>query len=337
MIYLKISRRFSIYKKGKLTQSERVEIYALMKQKLPCREIWRRLWRHHTTIWREITRNSIDKWRDVYVYKPLEAERIRLQRRYKANQKHIILRRDYQQRELLEKLLKEKWRSWWPDEILWRIKLELWRDVVSTATFYRFIRDDKPLRQRYLRYKQKGYRTNKKGNKRKKMYQDVPNIKERPEIITERWRLWDFEWDTVVSGRKYWWWLVSLADRKSRYYMIKKVWNFKADTINMTINAMLKWENVKSITFDNWVEFSSIIELLYQCYRADAYSSWQRWTNEKHNWYLRWFIPKWANIDDWTDKEIQNIQNMINHKPRKILGYKTPYEVYYNKILTYIK
>ena len=169
------------------------------------------------------------------------------------------------------------------------------------------------------------------------MYQDVPNIKERPDIINERWRLWDFEWDTVVSWKKYSWWLVSLADRKSRYYMIKKVWNLKATTINMTINAMLNWEKVESITFDNWVEFSNIIELSYQSYRADPYSSWQRWTNEKHNWYVRWFIPKGVNVDERTNEEIQKIQDLINHKPRKILGYKTPYEVYYNKTLIYIK
>ncbi len=169
------------------------------------------------------------------------------------------------------------------------------------------------------------------------MYDDVPNISERPAVINSRWRLGDFEGDTVVSWKRYWWWLVSLADRKSRYYMIKKVWNLKADTINMTINAMLSWEKVESITFDNWVEFSNILELEYQSYRADAYSSWQRWTNEKHNWYVRWFIPKGANIADRSDEELQEIQDKINHKPRKILGYKTPYEVYYNKSLAYIK
>ncbi len=322
--------------KGQLTQEERVTIYGFIQLKLSYREMGRRLCRPHTTISREIERNSIDKGWWVFEYCPLEAERRRLKRRYKANQKHIILWRDWKQRELLEKLLEEKWRSWWPDEILWRIKLELWRDVISTTTFYRFIREDKSILQRYLRYKQKWYRTKKKGNKRVEMYQDVPNIKERPTIINERWRLWDFEWDTVISWKKYWWGLVSLADRSSRYYLIKKVWNLKANTINLTINTMLTWEKVKSITFDNWVEFSSILELPYQCYRADPYSSYQRWTNERHNWLLRRFIPKWVNIDEWTNEEIQQIQNLINHKPRKKLGYKTPYEVYYNKSLTYI-
>jgi len=322
-------------KKGHVTQDERVEIYGFLKLKFSCREIWKELSRHHTTIWREIERNSIDKWWWVLEYCPLEAEKRRLQRRKKANFKHIKLRRDEKLCEKIEKLfISEKTR--WPDEILWRLDAE-WDHVVSTATLYRFIREDKPLRQRYLRHKQRWYKTQNKWNKRKKMYQDVPNIKDRLDITNERWRLGDFEWDTVVSGHKYPWWLVTLADRKSRYYLIKKVWNLKAETINITIKAMLAWETVESITFDNWVEFSNIKELPRQCYRADPYSSWQRWTNEKHNWYVRRFIPKWVNINDWSDEEIQKIQNTINHKPRKILGYKTPYEVYYNINLTYIR
>lgn len=323
-------------KKGQLTQEERVKIYGFIQLKLSFREIWRRLSRQHTSISNEVQRNSIDKWWWVSVYCPLEAERRRLERRYKANHFHIILRKDLKQRELLEKLLEEKWKSWWPDEILWRIGTELWKKIVSTSTFYRFIREDKPLLQRFLRFKQRWYKTHKKGNKRKKMYQDVPNIKDRPEIINERGRIWDFEWDTVVSGHKYKWWLATLADRMSRYYLLKKVINLKSNTLNITINAMLEWEKVESITFDNWVEFSDISKLQWLCFRADPYSSYQRWTNEKHNWFLRRFIPKWVNIDDWTDQEIQEIQDMINHKPRKILWYKTPYEVYHNTTQKYI-
>lgn len=323
-------------RKGQITQEERVKIYGYIQLKLSLREMGRRLWRQHTSISKEIDRNSIDKWRWITEYCPIKAEKERLERRYKANQKHIILWRDHIQRKLLEEILEERWKSWWPDEILWRIKLELWRKTVSVPTFYRFIRKEKPQLQRFLRFKQSWYRTNNKGNKRKEMYQDVPNIKDRPEIIDDRGRNWDFEWDTIVSWHKYQWWLVTLAYRKSRYYLLKKILNLKAETINIAIKTVLNWEIVESITFDNWVEFSSIKELPRQCYRADPYSSWQRWTNERHNWFLRRFIPKWANINERTDQEIQDIQEMINHKPRKILWYKTPYEVYYKTIKKYI-
>lgn len=325
--------KINVYKH--LNQEQRVEIYSFLREWLSYREIWRRLNISHTTISREVKRNSIDRWWWIYQYKPIEAEKRYKERRNKANFKHIKLWRNDKLRKKIEEILMSKTKRW-PDEILWRLKLE-WFEIVSTTTLYRFIRQYKPILQRGLRYKNKWYRTNKKWNKRKKMYQDVPNINDRPEIINERWRIGDFEWDTVLSGKKYKWWLATLVDRMSRYYLLKKVGNLKSDTLNMTINAMLEWKIVESVTFDNWVEFSDISQLKRPCFRADPYSSYQRWTNEKHNWFLRRFIPKWENINNRTDQEIQDIQDTINHKPRKILGYKTPYEVYHNINLTYIK
>lgn len=319
-----------------LNQEKRIEIYVYLREWLSYREMWKRLKISHTTISREINRNKIDKWRWIYKYKPIEADKLYKERRYSANFNHIKLWKNDKLRLKIGELLKNK-EKWWPDEILWRLKLE-WYSVVSANTLYRFIREENPIRQRYLRFKYKWYRTQSKWNKRrKKIYNDVPNIKERLEITDLRWRVWDFEWDTVVSGHKHKWWLATLTDRMSRYCLFKKVWNLKAQTLNITIKAMLYWEKVESIIFDNWVEFSDISQLWIQCYRADTYASYQRWTNEKHNWYIRRFIPKWANINDRTDNEIQKMQDIINHKPRKILGYKTPYEVYYNTNLIYIK
>ncbi|HRU50208.1 MAG TPA: IS30 family transposase [Candidatus Absconditabacterales bacterium] len=323
-------------KKGQITQEERVKIYGYIQLNLSLREMGRRLGRQHTSISKEIDRNSIDKGRGIIKYCPIKAENMRLERRYKANQKHIILRKDNKQRKLLENLLKEKGSSWGVDEIIGRINIEFGTKTISTSTFYRFIREYNPMLQRYLRFKQYGYKTVHKGNKRKKMYQDVPNIKDRAEIINQRGRIGDFEGDTIVSGHKYKGGLMSLVDRKARYYLLKKIGNLKAGTINMTIKSMLNGEKIESITFDNGVEFSKIKELHRQCYRADPYSSWQRGTNERHNGFVRRFIPKGVNINGRTDEEIQNIQDMINHKPRKILGYKTPYEVYYNTSKKYI-
>ena len=99
-------------------------------------------------------------------------------------------------------------------------------------------------------------------------------------------------------------------------------------------------ENIKTITSDNWPEFCALYNftLVVWCnwYTAHPYASHERWTNERHNWLIRWFIPKGADIKDYSDDEIKVVQNKINHKPRKCLGYKTPYEVYYGLQLSYI-
>ena len=72
-----------------INQEERVEIYVFLREWLSKREIGRRLNRSHTTISREIKRNSLDKGREVYVYKPLEAEKKYKERKFNENQMHI--------------------------------------------------------------------------------------------------------------------------------------------------------------------------------------------------------------------------------------------------------
>jgi IS30 family transposase len=69
-----------------------------------------------------------------------------------------------------------------------------------------------------------------------------------------------------------------------------------------------------------------------KCYTAHPWASHERWTNEKHNGFIRWFIPKKIRSTDYS-----TIQYIVNHKLRKILQYRTPYEVYYNTTIQYVK
>lgn len=238
-------------------------------------------------------------------------------------------------RDRIEQLLKLKWDSRWPDEILWRLQKEGYRRI-NTSTLYRFIRYECPEWQRYMRYKHVGYKTYKKWNKRQKVYTDVPNISLRPEIINNRMRIADWEWDTIVSNRKEKWWAITLVERKSLYLLIKKISSHQSHLVRVSMEAMIKDERVKTITFDNWTEFAEIGKLPVQCYRANPYASYERWTNERTNGMIRWFIPKWADISSRTDEEIAVIQNKLNHKPRKKLWYLSPYEVYNTTLLSYI-
>lgn len=328
------------YKKCHITQKERVRIYGYIQQNLFYREMWRLMNRHHTSISREIKRNSIDKGWWVYEYCPLEADKRRLERRRKANILHILLRRDRKQRELLERLLEEKWESWWPDEILWRIESELWRKTISTPTFYRYIRIYKPSLQRLLRHKSDGYKPRDVVDWRSQFLADVPLITERSENINNREEIGDWEFDTVVSNKKVKGWLVTWLDRKSRYLRMRKCHNLEAETVYWIMRYLLRNEKLNSVTIDNGREFAKILllakVLAIEAFRCHPYSSREKGTNEKHNWFIRRFIPKWCDISQYSDKEIQAIEDKLNHKPRKILGYKTPYEVYHNVEIKYL-
>ena len=102
----------------------------------------------------------------------------------------------------------------------------------------------------------------------------------------------------------------------------------------MTTNKLKKIKDqINSITYDNGKEFYGFkrIEksLNTSVYFADPYSSWQRGTNEHANGMLRRFFPKGTDFNDVTDRQLKVAVDKINNRPRKILNYRTPAEVFY--------
>ena len=309
-----------------ITQEERVEIGYLIRGGVGIRAIGRELGRHHTTISREIERNGIDCGRWRINYKPLEAEKKRRERKHKANRLHVKLRKNIGLQKKILHMLETTW--WWPDEILWRLKYEWWR-VVSTATLYRWIHLYRPRRKMYLLHKSlkynKKYVSKKWGN-----YKDIPLTEVRESEFITREETWHTESDSIICGSGIWWLTVNV-DRCSRYTRMRKIADLKWRTVYRAMKRMLKKWSIKSITIDNGVEFSQI-RLFTWCklYRCHAYSSREKWTVENTNGIIRRRMPKWSIISEYTDEEIQKIEDAINHKPRKILGYRTPYEVHHN-------
>jgi len=88
----------------------------------------------------------------------------------------------------------------------------------------------------------------------------------------------------------------------------------------------------KSITADNGSEFSNLDNIGIDVYFTHPYSAWERGTNERHNGLIRRFIPKGKAIRDLTIDQIESVQNWCNHLPRKILGYKTPAQLFEQEI-----
>ena len=311
-----------------IIQEERVEIYTFLREGLSCREIARKLKRSHTSISREIARNSIDRWRGNLTYKPLQAEKKKYDRKWKANRTHIKLRKNTKLRMKILYLLSHT--DWWPDEMLWRLAHEWWK-VVSTTTLYRYIHLYSPQWKGYLFHKAWWYR--KRHTKKWWVrYTDIPYCEEREATREEAWHT---ENDSIQCGSGKWWLTVSIF-RHSRYGQMRKVASLCGKETYKAMKSMLEWHNVQSITIDNGSEFSEIRRFKAALYRCHPYSAWEKWSVERQNWLIRRYIPKWTIISELTDEQIQKIENIINHKPRKILGYKTPYEVQYTTNLSYI-
>lgn len=299
----------------RITLEDRCQIDALLSVGFLKTEIARKLGFHRSSIGREIIRNF--SGRSYYGKLANQISKKRFQR----------CRKSYSIRETLALLIEEKLKSGWsPEQISGRLKVE--KNIsICHETIYRFIRKNSLLRG-YLRYFQK------RGGGRylqRKFTQKKRSIDERPEAANKRKRIGDWERDTFFcAGRRS---MLILTDRKSRLTKLQRIRFFNAKQIaQLTVN-ILKSISKRSftITNDNGSEFNvpKVGKLkIFYCYPQ---SPEQRGTVENTIGLLRQYFPRKLDLDQMTDQAIEQYETLINLRPRKCLGYKTPYEVFFNQ------
>ncbi|MCL5781872.1 MAG: IS30 family transposase [Patescibacteria group bacterium] len=160
------------------------------------------------------------------------------------------------------------------------------------------------------------------------------SIDERPKIVNKRKRVGDWEGDTVESkGHKPG--INTLVERKTGLVFITRL----ADKSSAaTIGAMAhRFKNVPeqfkhTVTLDNgpenrdWRTIEDMIGI--DCFNAHPYHSWERGTNENTNGLIRDYFPKKTDFDMISDEELAYVENELNSRPRKRLGWKTPLEAW---------
>ena len=128
--------------------------------------------------------------------------------------------------------------------------------------------------------------------------------------------------------------LVTLAERKSRLTLVGKAQNKSASEVTRVILGLLSpiKEYVHTITYDNGKEFSYHAEISSKLeangYFAHPYHSWERGLNENTNGLLRQYFPKGVSLADVTKNRIVEAMCRLNWRPRKCLGFKTPYTTF---------
>ena len=156
-------------------------------------------------------------------------------------------------------------------------------------------------------------------------------IPQWPEWIRNRSRIGDWEGDTVYGGVGKGA-LVTLVDRKTRFLCSRVIPNRSASVTREAIVEAVKGLPVRSISLDNGSEFSEFHELEQDLstlvYFAEPHKPWQRGTNENTNDLLRFFFPKGYDFRTVTQEDLQEVVDLINHRPRKCLGYRTPFEAF---------
>jgi IS30 family transposase len=156
-------------------------------------------------------------------------------------------------------------------------------------------------------------------------------IEQRPPIVDRRTRFGDWEGDTVVDGthRQA---LVSLVERRSMFLVLAKVPQRTSARVCQAIIQGLKPlpRRAHTLTLDNGPEFCAHPDITQalgtRCYFADPYCAWQRGLNENHNGLIRRYIPKGSSLANYTQADIDRIAHALNHRPRKRLGFLTPFE-----------
>ena len=142
----------------------------------------------------------------------------------------------------------------------------------------------------------------------------------------------------VVVGKQGKACLVTLVDRKSRYLLGGKAMSKTVAAVNKVMCEALSEQPHLSVTPDRGKEFSKHAQLKRELKRVTFYfpaphHPWERGTNENTNGLLREFFPKGKDITDTLGDYIQRKYHELNLRPRKCLGYKTPYEVYFSRVL----
>jgi transposase, IS30 family len=294
-----------------LSQDERYQIYSLLKAQHSPTQIANLLGPDKFTISRELRCNA-----GVRGYGPKQAcEMARKRSQASRNANTVAPWVKAHANELLQL-------QWSPEQIAGKLP-------IIHETLYQHIYADKA---------QGGclwtnLRCQKKRRKRYASGRDRRPSSERAAHIEKRKQMGHLECDTVIKANHKQA-IVTVVERKSGYALIAKVANKTANLVGAAIIDMLKpfKAKVKTLAYYNGKEFCAhekVDQALGSTgYFAQPFASWRRGSNEHLNGLLRQYIPKKRHMENFIDEKIRMIQNRLNNRPRKQLGFKTPAQVF---------
>lgn len=336
-----------------LTLHDRIEIELRHEQGESNAKIARRLGVHRSTISRELRRNSWQPEHDHANLRPYLRNKLdsrnRHERLYLAGQAQ--LHADQRQARshqpylmtydrLVDWVIIQLRRGWTPEEISGRLAVEFPDDRrmrVSVETLYAWIYSPAQQHRALWQYLTRGHKKRRRKHGRnvhRERFKWRISIHDRPAVIEDRRQFGHWESDSVIgagsSGG-----IHTTVERMSRYLQAVKIPQVAArPTVDAQIGLYSAFpaHAVRSVTADNGPEFAFHYELAdalaVPTYFADPYSAYQRGSNEHFNGRLRRYLPKGTSFDGLTQDELNEFVHEINNRPRKILGWATPAEVF---------
>jgi len=313
-------------KYSQLSPVQRYQLAALLKAGHSKCFIAKQLGVHKSTIGREMKRNSTSKQK----YAPALAQQFANDRQKDKNHFSLF---SIEMKTFIEN--KMTGQQWSPEQISGYCKANNMPMVSHEWIYQHVYKDLKNGGQLYTHLRTQNKKRRKRTHRKDKRGL-IPNrisIHKRPSIVQEKERFGDWEID-LIEGVNHKSFALTLVERKSQFALIVKADDKQASTIQTKIiNALAPYkELVHTITSDNGKEFAGhefvAQKLMADYYFADPYSSWQRGLNEYTNKLYRQYLPKKSNLNDYDIQYFVDITNKLNTRPRKLLGFKNPLQVF---------
>lgn len=308
-----------------LTDEQRCQIEALRRTRMSNAAIARQLGVDRATIGRELKRNRArGGYRGGTARKKAAARRKASAVPRKMTPALLTL--------IEQKLTDEQWS---PDQISGWLAREGKGDI-SPETIYRHVWRDKKkggMLHTQLRHGGKKYNKRKGKHTWRGIIHGRVDIDQRPAIVADKSRIGDWEGDTI-AGAGHQSALLSHVERTSKFTRLHKL---HAPTAANTTAAAVQdlrtdKEKVLTITYDNGREFAGharIAHLLHaDVFFAKPYHAWERGLNEHTNGLVRQYFPKGTDFATVSDQAVARVEKKLNNRPRKVLAYATPCEVF---------
>ena len=313
-----------------LTHKEREIVAQMHHDRRKQWEIADRLGRDPSTICRELHRNGSSRGYSALAAQTKADLRRRQPRVRKLDQPDT--------RRYVRERLRQRWS---PDQIARRSRHDFPRDrkrQLSHQTIYAWIDGEEAAGSHWRRYLRSAGWKRKDADNRGRIPRST-SIAGRPAIVDGRRRYGDWEGDTIV-GRWRRGGAVSLVERKSGYLLLGRAGDLHAPTVCGAMAELYRSMPPalrKTLTLDNGKEFAEherlAAEAALKVYFADPYCAWQRGTNENTNGLIRQFFPKGTDLARIPEHRFTKVQQLLNDRPRKRLGYRTPSEILGQKLL----
>ncbi len=325
----------------RLTFDERIEIEKLLSHKKSYGQIARALKRNKSSIKREVCKQGRDR------YKALEGERLAVGSVSNRRSGKTKMRQCPE----LEKYVLEKLDLRWSP---WQIHVSLQRNFPENKAMqisheaiylYIYLHSKKELRGLLiseLRQKRK-YRGNvRRGKDKRTTIVDPIRIDERPEEVKGRQIPGHWEGDLII-GKDRSSAIGTLVERTTRTIILVPLKARDATTVRKAFEKEFKTipkQMKKTLTYDNGSEMAEhklfTKHTKVQVYFTHPYSPWERPTNENSNGLVRDYFPAGTDFNTISKERLKEVQNQLNERPRHVLDYKTPKEVFEEMILKQI-